>query len=267
MSHCTKRYRSEEMSPQLSQLRLTEDQAPWVGSQTHVSDVTLFAHHFIGACLLPWLSSTRLIENWQFLRRACQRQVGSWWSRSECTPASAPPSAKLKFARVLSMLSGLPCAQLAMDRIENDDDVSQSTQLSQQIRLVHEGIIHSSKWFWSPCIHHHEQDLKETCGRTAVLQGLFLVKRLVWERQEENMWEQQQWRPDFLPERLESSQELELELVLRQGNQSSLSGGLCVNILSKGRQKNVVSGQHPKHYINKTIQMLMILKILIHSTD
>ena len=77
------------------------------------------------------------------------------------------------------------------------------------------------------------------------------------------MWEQQQWRPDFLPERLESSQELELELVLRQGNQSSLSGGLCVNILSKGRQKNVVSGQHPKHYINKTIQMLMILKILI----
>ena len=51
------------------------------------------------------------------------------------------------------------------------------------------------------------------------------------------MWEQQQWRPDFLPERLESSQELELELVLRQGNQSSLSGGLCVNILRKGSQK------------------------------
>ena len=51
------------------------------------------------------------------------------------------------------------------------------------------------------------------------------------------MWEQQQWRPDFLPERLESSQELELELVLRQGNQSCLSGGLCVNILRKGSQK------------------------------
>ena len=30
-----------------------------------------------------------------------------------------------------------------------------------------------------PVFHHHEQDLKETCGRTAVLQGLFLVKRLV----------------------------------------------------------------------------------------
>ena len=50
------------------------------------------------------------------------------------------------------------------------------------------------------------------------------------------MWQQQQWRPDFLPERLESSQELELELelVLRQGNQSSVSGGLCINILRKG---------------------------------
>ena len=42
------------------------------------------------------------------------------------------------------------------------------------------------------------------------------------------MWQQQQWRPDFLPERLESSQELELDLVLRQGNQSSVSGGLCI---------------------------------------
>ena len=46
------------------------------------------------------------------------------------------------------------------------------------------------------------------------------------------MWQQQQWRPDFLPERLESSQEL--ELVLRQDNQSSVSGGLCINILRKG---------------------------------
>ena len=77
------------------------------------------------------------------------------------------------------------------------------------------------------------------------------------------MWQQQQWRPDFLPERLESSQELELELVLRQGNQSSVSGGLCVNILRKVSQKNVGSGQHPKHYLHKTRQRLLILKILI----
>ena len=69
------------------------------------------------------------------------------------------------------------------------------------------------------------------------------------------MWQQQQWRPDFLPERLESSQELELELVLRQGNQSSVSGGLCVNILRMG--------QHRKHYLHKTRQRLLILKILI----
>ena len=80
-----------------------------------------------------------------------------------------------------SMLSGLPCAQLAiaMDRIENDDDVSQSTQLANRSDLSMKESPTCQTDSGHPVFHHREQDLKESCGRTAVLQGLFLVKRLV----------------------------------------------------------------------------------------